>query len=159
MSDSHTSIRNRACGIVVNEGKLALIQLHSPLTKRLIWMPPGGGVLEGESLTDCVEREVLEECEIRVRAQQLMYVTELILPKAHVLEFYFRCEYLGGELRLGEDPERSERILKAAKWLPVSELKTQESLHPAFLRERLANDLTSNNQQASFFKTAATIHQ
>ena len=136
-----------------------MIQLHSPLTKRLIWMPPGGGVQQGESLTDCVEREVLEECALIVKAQELMYVTELILPEAHVIEFYFRCSFLSGSLQLGEDPERSKRILQAAEWVPVEQLSKKANVHPAFLRERLAHDLTSEIQLPYFFKTGSTIHQ
>ena len=144
---------------MVHEHQIALIQLHSPLTNRLIWMPPGGGVKVGESLTDCVKREIQEECGLQVEVHNLMYVTELILPKAHVLEFYFRCEYLSGTLSLGEDPERAKAILRQAQWLPLEQISMQQNLHPAFLRERLIGDLASQNQAPFFFKTADSIHQ
>ncbi|MDV7401234.1 NUDIX domain-containing protein, partial [Arthrospira platensis SPKY1] len=107
-----------------------------------IWIPPGGGVHAGERLMDAAAREAREECGLVVQPQRLLYVSELLHPDWHVLEYYWLCEWRSGQLRLGSDPEReSAPILLDVAWLPLQELTHTPDFWPAFLRQTLARDL------------------
>ncbi|MGX5914637.1 NAD(+) diphosphatase [Aliidiomarina sp. Khilg15.8] len=60
-----------------------------------------GFVESGESLEQCVHREVFEEA--RVRIKNLQYVTSQSWPFPHSLMAGFIAEYAGGELTLDQD--------------------------------------------------------
>lgn len=102
-------IRIRSCGILIEDDKILLIKLHSPVTNELIWIPPGGKVEFGESLSEALLREFNEETGIEVSVRDLLYVNELIKNDIHAIEFYYLVEKTGGELNLGSDPEVSEQ--------------------------------------------------
>src|SRR5258708_241989 len=44
------------------------------------WTPPGGGVEDGESVRDAVEREIKEETNMRVIKQRFIGLTEVVGP-------------------------------------------------------------------------------
>lgn len=102
-------IRIRSCGILIEDDKILLIKLHSPVTNELIWIPPGGKVEFGESLSEALAREFNEETGVEVSVRDLLYVNELIKNDIHAIEFYYLVEKTGGELNLGSDPEVSEQ--------------------------------------------------
>lgn len=117
-----SKLRVRASGILVEGEKMLLIQLRSPVSKNLVWIPPGGGVEFGESIKNTVQREFLEETGLVVSVHNLLFINELIEPPFHALEFFFRVERISGELKLGEDPEHSvdEQILKDLQFIKRS---------------------------------------
>jgi NAD+ diphosphatase len=73
-----------------------------------------GFVESGESLEQCVHREVFEETQIKVKS--LQYVTSQPWPFPHSLMAGFIAEYAGGELAL-DDQE-----LVAGGWFNLDEL-------------------------------------
>lgn len=102
------SIRIRSCGVLIEEGKVLLIQLLSPVTEDLVWIPPGGKVEFGETLEEALKREFKEETGLEVAVQKLLDVNELVQNGIHAIEFYFSVEKLSGSLSLGTDPEVNE---------------------------------------------------
>lgn len=97
-----------AGGVVIRDGCVLLIRRgKEPL--RGEWTIPGGRVEFGESLTDAVVRELLEETGLEVRAGELIEVVERVIcdaagePEHHYVIHDYACEALGGELRAGED--------------------------------------------------------
>ncbi len=109
MSDYKNKIRVRTCGILIEDDSLLLVQLRSPVTDELIWMPPGGRVEFGESYKEAVKREFLEETGLEVNVGELIYLNELIRNGFHALELYFKVFRLNGKLRKGSDPELPEK--------------------------------------------------
>jgi 8-oxo-dGTP diphosphatase len=96
-------VRVRVAGLLVRDGKLLLVAHRKK--EEIYWLLPGGGVDFGESLKAALAREFREELGIQVEAGQLMFMCDSIDPrgKRHILNVSFRCEYRGGELRLGDD--------------------------------------------------------
>lgn len=134
-------IRTRACGIIESNGSIAMVKLHSPVINAPIWMPPGGGVHEGETIFEAVSRECFEEVRLKVQPIALFYIHELIKNGIHAIEYYVKCELISGSLTLGNDPERTEApLLLEAKWVPLSSFPDNEMIRPEFLRNELSND-------------------
>lgn len=101
-------LRVRSCGLLVEDDKLLLVELFSPVTKSWVWLPPGGGVEFGETLKETVVREFEEETGLKISVQHRLHINEIVEPPIHAIEFYFLVKRLDGILKLGNDPELEE---------------------------------------------------
>lgn len=126
MTDYKNKIRVRGCGVLIENDRLLLVQLKSPITDQLIWIPPGGGMEFGEDIKSTVKRELREETGLSVRVKELLHFNEIIESRFHVIEFYFRVERISGKLMKGFDPELSdkEQIIKDIRFIPINELSS-----------------------------------
>lgn len=145
-------VRLRVNGLLVQDNALLMVQLFSPVSRQLVWTPPGGGVQFGESLSQALQREMFEETGLHVQAGALWYMHELLRNGFHAVEFYFRCELTGGSLRLGSDPEHepADQILRKAAFLPLSQLDRPD-VYPSVLRKTFAEDLHAASVQVPRF--------
>jgi 8-oxo-dGTP diphosphatase len=132
-------LRVRAAGILIEDDSVLLIQLHSPVSDSLVWVPPGGGVEFGESLAAAVQREFKEETALEVDVCEQVHFNELIAPPYHALEFFFKVEYLKGEPILGYDPEQNEndQLLKQLRKVPLDQISDYD-IRPVSLKKLLA---------------------
>lgn len=128
-------VRVRACGLLEQDNKLLLLQVHSPVTDSLIWIPPGGGVEMGESLSKTVKREFKEETGLEVTVHNLLHINELIEPPFHAVELYFRVKKSGGSLTQGFDPEHSPdaQLIRDIGFFSEPEIKKMK-LSPEYLK-------------------------
>jgi 8-oxo-dGTP diphosphatase len=128
----------RSCGILIEDEKVLLVELFSPVTNKWTWIPPGGGVDFGESLEDALIREFKEETNLRVSVDKRLHINEVIKGSIHAIEFYHLVERKGGKLKLGSDPEMTadEQILRDIGFFTEEELQKIE-LAPAFLKSKL----------------------
>ena len=102
-------------------------------TERRGWELPGGQIELGETLTDGLQREIMEECGLHVELGRLLHVRSN-LSKAIVI-FCFQAIYVGGELRPSEEtPE-----VRWADEETALELVTHPALS-ASLRDMLRDD-------------------
>lgn len=90
--------------IVLREGRILLVREAADG----LWCPPGGWADVGESPSRNVEREVLEETGLEVRAVRFLGLWDRNLhghpPRPfHAYKLFFLCEERGGELRLAHD--------------------------------------------------------
>lgn len=120
---------SEACrGIVKHDGKYLLVELK----KWRIFTLPGGRREPGEALADCVEREVLEETGIIVKAlENKVSITEYF-PDSVWLIHYFLCEYINDTKKVSlTDEEVDLELIKC--WKTEEEVfdifENTESLH------------------------------
>jgi len=83
------SIRIRAAGILVHEGKILLVR-HEKNGKSY-WLIPGGGVDFGETVEAAVIREYQEEVGLPIKVGPMVLVHDSVPPNRHrqVLNIYF----------------------------------------------------------------------
>ncbi|MDZ7715932.1 MAG: NUDIX domain-containing protein [Balneolaceae bacterium] len=117
-------IRPRICGLLMENDAILLVEIHSSVSDRLIWMPPGGELEFGESIEECLVREFEEETGLQVAVQSFQFINELIEPPFHALELYYRVEKIGGNPKLGNDPEFEDnhQLLKDLQWISIDDL-------------------------------------
>lgn len=116
--------RIRVNGLLIEQEAILLIQIQSPVTHQLIWMPPGGGLEFGECIGDCLNREFEEETGLEVRKDALVAINELVKPPFHAVELYFKVKKIGGQLHEGHDPEHEGEapVIKDLRWFPLDEV-------------------------------------
>lgn len=96
------------------DGLILATQRSSVMSLPLKWEFPGGKQEPGESLQDCLLRELQEELGITVRIGQGMAPLTHHYPDVTVTLHPFRCDQINGELTLHEH--------RAACWLPPHRL-------------------------------------
>ncbi|HEY3366875.1 MAG TPA: NUDIX hydrolase [Symbiobacteriaceae bacterium] len=105
-------------GLVEDEDQIALVLNRWDMGD--IWSLPGGRLEVGESLTDCVVREVEEETGLLVAPVELAYVTDShnLVHDMHFLVHVFSCRKAGGTLRT---PANDEFVIDAC-WVRRDEV-------------------------------------
>lgn len=121
--------------MIAVDSSLLLLKQRVPTRENPIWMPPGGGVLVGETLETALTREVLEETGLKVLPEKLVWIHEFIETPYHAIEFYFECSITGGMLKLGKDPELPdhEQMLLEVEFVSSDNLKDLP-VFPEFLK-------------------------
>lgn len=134
-------LRNSAKAIITNNSLLLCTKNRDLLGD--FWLLPGGGQNHGETLSDAVYRECLEELGARIAVGELLYIREYISANhelaeyddsIHQIEFMFLCELL-------EPPgtfqaPATDAMQTGVEWLPISELQ-KFRFYPAALIERI----------------------
>ena len=86
------------------------------------WALPGGAVQEGETVSDCARRELVEETGLEVQLGKLLYVADVISPdrRKHTVNLIFLAEITGGEF--GVTPKKTlGEHLDEAHWFPLDD--------------------------------------
>lgn len=117
-------VRVRSCGVLIEDSKLLLVELFSPVTNNWVWIPPGGEVEFGESLEETVIREFKEETGLTISVDRKLEINQVIKYPIHAIEVYFLVKREGGELGLGKDPEldSEDQILRNIGFFSKNEL-------------------------------------
>jgi len=128
-------VRTRGCALVLNDGKLLLVNQHVPTRQSPVWLPPGGEVELGESAKNAAKRETLEETGLSIEPTRLVAVHEFIEPPFHAFELYFLAEITGGSLKVGIDPEHADddQQITETAFIPFDQLKDLPVV-PEFLK-------------------------
>ena len=139
--------RTRVAGIIFMNGGVALMHRVGVLKRKDIqeyYTFPGGGLEEGETLEEGTIREIKEEFGIDVKVVKKLY--ELESEKFNQKEYFFLCEYIGGEFGTGEGPEFSNnpKYIDSGKYLPEIVKKEDVKnipLLPPEIKEKFVNDI------------------
>lgn len=118
-------LRTRVCGICILDNRLLMVRHRGIGVTDTFWCPPGGGIQFGETAHLALEREFLEETGLRVKTGKLLFVNEFMQPPLHAMELFFTTTILGGDLRVGIDPEMSEnnQIITEVELMSMEQIK------------------------------------
>jgi 8-oxo-dGTP pyrophosphatase MutT (NUDIX family) len=105
--------RLAAGALVVENDRLLLVHHFRPGVLDF-WIPPGGGVMDGEELPVAAVREVAEETGLVVEALSLAYIDELLISDTRQCKFWFMARRLGGSLSALPEAARAEYIVETA---------------------------------------------
>jgi len=124
-------------GAVVRRGNSVLLVKRAKEPARGKWSVPGGMLEIGETLAGAAEREVLEECGIRIKAGDVFGVAETITRddvgrvKYHFVIIDLSATYVSGEIQAASDAAD-------CRWVPLDELQDYdmpESLRDSFRKK------------------------
>ncbi len=111
-----------AAALIVHEGRYLLTRRKADVHLGGLWEFPGGKREPGESLEECLRRELREEVGIEITEPVPFQIIRHAYPEKTVELHFFRCSIKDGYPRpLGCD---------ALRWVPPEEL-TQVPLPPA----------------------------
>lgn len=127
-------MKNRARAVIVKNGKVLAIERHE--NGDHFWCFPGGGVKEGENETKALERECLEEANVRVKVGTKIWKQDF---KGENINFYL-CEIVEGRVGKGDGPEYQNGNDYSGThqpvWLPIKDLEKYD-LRPKDLRDKI----------------------
>ena len=92
-------------GAIVQDDQLLLIRHRAHDTGKSYWLLPGGGIEEGESEEECVEREMWEETNLRVSVERLLLNEPTHRSVGYKRRKTFLCSVLSGTAAPGYEPE------------------------------------------------------
>jgi ADP-ribose pyrophosphatase YjhB (NUDIX family) len=131
------TIRIRAAGILVHEGRILLVRHEKG--GRSYWLLPGGGVDFGETVAEGLKREFMEEVGLEVEVGKLVMVHDSIPPDRHrqVLNLYFNVTCLNPDVRVTPDG-----VLQGARFHPLEDLP-RLTVYPA-VKSQLAQGIAQD---------------
>lgn len=114
-------IRIRVCGICIENQEVLMVCHKGVIDAQDVWLPPGGGMEENETMREALEREFFEETGFQAEIGDFWFKNEFIQPPLHAIELYFRVSIKSGELIKGMDPEfeNDAQLIKDVRWIPV----------------------------------------
>ena len=139
--------RIRAAAIVVKDNRVLLVKHRHPNTDFEWWVPPGGGVINGETIYDCAKRETHEETGLDIELGRILYLREFIDLELsmHNLEIFIAASSVQGRLTTKNlNPlDDDAHYIKEVQFLSQEEIR-DFVVFPEILKDKLLSDLASD---------------
>ncbi len=141
-------IRNSSKAVIIQDRKVLLTKNQDH--NGFFYLFPGGGQEFGETLSEALSRECMEEIGAEIHIMDLIHIREYIGKNhefaqwdsdIHQIEFYFQCELKDPNLRItnGTNPDSNQ---VAVEWIRLDELN-QIRLYPKTLGKILRKEMSS----------------
>ncbi len=140
--------------VVLNDQNEVLMVRHRQDDKN-IWLVPGGNVDKDENSLEAAVREVKEETGIDVEIIQLIWhVEEVSAERGQRFVNFFLGKSIGGELHLGNDPERGEnqQVMEEVLFVSRERIQDLDVLYPEYLKNELWEFLESKQSLPITYK-------
>jgi len=128
-----------SCRAIIFDNDNNLLTMYREKRGSIYYSFAGGGVEKGESLENCVIREVKEEFGISVEVIKLVYVIESL----DALQYFYLCKWVAGEFGTGDGEEYQENYkygLYLPKLVSISNLRNID-LKPPEITASLIRDI------------------
>lgn len=143
-------MRIRVAGIVPMDNGFVLMHRKNVLRNKQYseyYTFPGGHLEEGESLEQCVVREIKEEFGIQVKVIKKLYMLEN--KKLELNEYFYLCEYINGKFGTGEGEEFSNNPEYKDSGEYIPEIVKREDIEqlillPLEIKEKFVQDLQND---------------
>jgi mutator protein MutT len=136
-------MNQRVRGVIISEGKIALIRRERE-NAPTYYIVPGGGVEENETIEQALHREIKEELGIEIAIGELFMRHQY---EAHdgelVVHYLYLCTQTGGTFGMGDGPEYQPGNAYEKEgthdpvWVPLSEVAGIDLKPEEFKKELL----------------------
>ena len=109
-------------GIIEKDGKILIAMRKSGKCIGAKWEFPGGKLEPGETLEECLKRELKEELNFEVEVGEFVASSKFICKEKEIELMAFRVTYVSGDIVLTDHDE--------VQWVMPSELKNYEFTAP-----------------------------
>ena len=110
-----------AVGIVTKNGKVLVCQRKKDARYGLKWEFPGGKLEHGETVEQCLKRELWEELSIRIQSIRGIEIQSATYDDGGTFEVAY-C------FVTGYDGELKNNVFEQFRWVTVEELRTMDIL-------------------------------
>ncbi len=144
----------RGTGVVVYKDRILLMRLK--FGKEIFYNLPGGGWEQGETIEDTVKREIIEEFNLDVSVNRLLY----IIDSEDRMNFVFLCKTFSSSIKLG-DEEKARSTKKdrfSALWIPIDKLN-DINIQPKETKIALIKYFKRTDQPTFFISTYKKINK
>ena len=147
--------RRRAVAIISKGDEVLLIHRINPGRPegdQEYYVLPGGGIEEGETDLQAVEREVAEETSLEVEIGQALYrLTDPNPDATNAEEVYYLCNYVSGEPKMSDGIPEVQKMKAGNQqynlgWYTREDI-TAINLYPVEIRELLIKDMQTGFKQ------------
>ena len=104
--------------IIKDNGRYLICQRGAEDECGLLWEFPGGKLEEGESLEECIIREIKEELELDIRVLDIFTTNVYHFDSKEIFFTVFNAEIIGGIMKLN--------VHNDAKWVTLEEMLLYE---------------------------------
>jgi 8-oxo-dGTP diphosphatase len=145
--------RIRSAAVVTDDDKILLVKHKHPKSGIEFWVPPGGGLENGESIYDCAIRETYEETGLKVILGEIRYLREFIDPEygEHHFEIFIQAKSFAGDLTISNvnPDDRDGPYVKEVKFLSQADI-SRLTVYPEILKNEFWEELRSGKFQARY---------
>lgn len=92
-------------GVIEKDGKILIARRKSGKCVGANWEFPGGKLEEGETLKECLKRELKEELDIEVEILDYIASSPFFCGDKNIELVAYRVKYLSGEIKLVDHEE------------------------------------------------------
>lgn len=138
--------RYRTGGIIIHNDKMLFVKCADDNYYYII----GGAVEHGETSAKCIEREILEEMGLKVKADRLAVVCENFFKghngkvdglDCHTVEFYYRIDISDEDfVNCNKITDNGEQLV----WVPLDQI-SESVIKPNCIKERI-KEICSSKQ-------------
>jgi mutator protein MutT len=111
----------RPTGVLIEDKKILIVKQEVTETRN--WSLPGGKLEFGETIEQCLIREIKEETGLDISVKELLYVTDRFYRNTHIVHLLFLVEKISGKLRSGKDLILETEKIKELTMAPLDKLQ------------------------------------